>query len=85
MSRMKQDLALLRAFGLAVREAREQKGLSQEALAGLAGLHRTYIGSVERGERNLSLNSIHAIAVALGKAVSSLMADAELFMSDFQE
>lgn len=72
-------------FGLAVRTLREQQGLSQEALAELAELHRTYIGSVERGQRNLSLNNIHVIASALGVAASDLLAQAESYGRDRKE
>jgi transcriptional regulator with XRE-family HTH domain len=53
------------AFGRRVRELRKQKGLSQEALALECDLDRTYIGGVERGERNVSLINIHKIAKAL--------------------
>jgi transcriptional regulator with XRE-family HTH domain len=66
------------ALGLAVRRRRENLGLSQEILADLAHLHRTYIGGVERGERNISLKNIHAIARALGTTAAELLADAEL-------
>ena len=52
-------------FGARVRELRRDKGLSQEALALACGLDRTYVGSVERGERNISLVNIHLIASAL--------------------
>ena len=45
---------------------REQKGLSQEGLALICELDRTYIGGVERGERNISLINIHKIAIAFG-------------------
>ena len=56
---------ILTQFGKAVREARKRRGLSQEQLAFDCGLHRTYISSVERGERNISLVNIHRIARAL--------------------
>lgn len=59
-------------FGARVRTLREKKGLSQEAFADLCGLHRTYIGAVERGERNLSLENIEKIAKALGVSIPSL-------------
>lgn len=48
-----------------VRKYRKEKGLSQEELAARCGLHRTYIGSVERGERNVTLDTLQVIAVAL--------------------
>ncbi len=53
-------------FGARLRHIRREKGLSQEALALNCGLDRTYIGGVERGERNISLVNIHRIARALG-------------------
>lgn len=73
----KSRLTDLQAFGLAVRVRRTRLGLSQEAFASIAGLHRTYIGSVERGERNISLANIHAIASALQTTPSRLLAEAE--------
>lgn len=54
-----------RQFGLRLRQLRARAGISQEELAHRAGLHRTYVGSVERGERNVSLENIHALASAL--------------------
>ena len=59
-------------FGANVRRLRVEKGLSQEAFAEECGLHRTYVGSVERGERNVSLDNIARISVALGVPISSL-------------
>ncbi|WP_418058468.1 helix-turn-helix domain-containing protein [Pimelobacter simplex] len=55
-----------RAFGERIRELRKPLGLSQEELGHRAGLDRTYIGSVERGERNISLDNIWALADTLG-------------------
>ena len=52
-------------FGKRVRELREKKAISQEALADIAGVHRTYMGTVERGETNISLENIVRIARAL--------------------
>ncbi len=77
---MDADQQLLRAFGLAVRRERERRGVSQEALAELAGLHRTYIGSIERGERNLGLKNIAAISKALGVSSSILLSRTEAFI-----
>jgi transcriptional regulator with XRE-family HTH domain len=60
-------------FGARLRAVRQKKGISQERLAELAGLHRTYVSSVERGERNISLLNIRRLATALGIAMSDLM------------
>jgi len=56
----------LKRFGERVRALRERTGLSQEALAAKAGIHRTYMGGVERGERNICLKNIVRLAAALG-------------------
>jgi len=53
---------------------RKKLGISQEALADLAGLHRTYVGSIERGERNVSIDNIERLARALGQDVLDLLA-----------
>jgi transcriptional regulator with XRE-family HTH domain len=56
-----------------LRKARQARGISQERLVELAGLRRTYIGSVDRGERDISIDNIERIATALGlKAVDLL-------------
>jgi transcriptional regulator with XRE-family HTH domain len=68
---------VLLAFGRAVRNLRSARGLSQEALAERAGIHRTYVGDVERGERNVSLINIERLATALAVSLSALMATVE--------
>lgn len=69
--------AICRAFGAAVRDRRLGLKLSQSDLADRAGLHRNYVGGVERGERNLSLSNVASLAEALGVASSTLLAEAE--------
>jgi len=64
----------LAAFGQAVRAARLEQGISQEALADLAGLDRSYMGGIERGEHNVAFINIQKIADALGMSVADLMA-----------
>jgi transcriptional regulator with XRE-family HTH domain len=61
-----------RAFGDRVRELRLLRGWTQEQLAEAAGLHRTYVTAVERGQRNVSLDAIASIARGLGVAVEQL-------------
>lgn len=56
-----------------IRAFRASQGLSQEELASLCDLHRTYIGSVERGERNVTLSSLEALSAALGVSVPELL------------
>jgi len=62
-------------FGKAVREKRQEFGWTQEKLAEKADLHPTYIGSVERGERNIALENIVALAEALQCSPKDLMSD----------
>ena len=69
-------------FGAAVRLRRDHLGISQEELAGRAGLHRTYISDVERGARNVSLESIYRLATALEVPMSTLFARMEELSSD---
>ena len=65
-------MEILKEFGARVRELRKAKGFSQEKLAQKSHLHYTYIGAVERGERNPSLLSIQKIAEGLGVEITSL-------------
>ena len=67
------ERAQRRAFGMKVREYREQTGLSQERLGHASGLDRTYVGSIERGERNVSLDNIYRLARALSVAPRDLL------------
>jgi transcriptional regulator with XRE-family HTH domain len=60
------------AVGLVIAELRNAKGLTQEGLAHAAGLHWTYIGQVERGERNLSYKSVRKLADGLGVSMQQL-------------
>lgn len=60
-------------FAARVREERARQGLSQEGLAEKTGLHRTYIGSIERSERNLTIDNIERIAIALGVKPTDLL------------
>ena len=61
------------AFGRAVREQRDAVGISQEELASRSGMHRTYIGGIERGERNPSLTNIARLADALEIGLAELV------------
>ena len=64
---------ILEQFGKRVREERDKKGISQERLGQLAKVHRTYIGMIERAEKNITLTNMEKIARALGKRVSDLV------------
>ena len=65
--------AIRKGFGKLLREKRHARKISQEELAFQSGLHRTYVGSVERGERNLSLENIFIFAKALNCNPSDLI------------
>ena len=64
---------ILLQFGKRVREERGRKGYSQERLGEIAGVHHTYVGMVERAERNITLTNMEKIARALGKRVNDLV------------
>jgi transcriptional regulator with XRE-family HTH domain len=70
---MNQKDSHLAEFGVRLRKLRKARGLSQEKLAELTGLHRTYVGSVERGERNPTLLIVFKLAKALKVPLSTLM------------
>ena len=64
---------ILIQFGKRVKQEREKRGYSQERLGELAKVHRTYIGMIERAEKNITLTNMEKIARALGKKVSDLI------------
>jgi len=65
-------MSIAKSFGERLRQLRKERKISQEKLAELSGLHRTYISSLERGGRNPTLVSLSAIADALGVEISYL-------------
>jgi transcriptional regulator with XRE-family HTH domain len=74
----KDSSPLLRALGQRIRELRAAQGYSQEGFADRCGVHRTFMGTVERGESNLSFENIARVARGLGITLSTLFADLEL-------
>lgn len=64
---------IIKKFGLKVKKERLKQKLSQEQLAEKAGVHRTYIGMIERAEKNITLLNIEKIAIALGISISELL------------
>ncbi len=64
---------ILERFGQRVRELRKEQGYSQESFAAACELDRTYIGGIERGERNVALRNIESIAQTLGITLADLM------------
>ncbi|MBM3508082.1 MAG: helix-turn-helix transcriptional regulator [Alphaproteobacteria bacterium] len=66
-----------KALGRVIRRRRLELGLSQEGFAEKVGLHRTYVGAVERGERNISFDNIVRVARALGVSSSELLIEVE--------
>ncbi len=65
--------ALIKEFGLRIRQLRSEKNISQEKLSFLTGFHRTYIGMIERGERNISLTNMAVFAKIFEMTVSELL------------
>lgn len=65
-------MSILADFGEKIRTLRVKKGMSQEELADRAGVHRTYVGMIERGEKNITLKNIEKYAKALEVRISEL-------------
>ena len=74
MNKAEREL-FLKNLGLTTKLERVRRGLSQEELAERAGLHRTYIGMVERAERNITVVNLALIAKALGVSIGSLLGE----------
>jgi transcriptional regulator with XRE-family HTH domain len=70
---MRNDSDLLKRIGLRIKELRQEKGISQEALAEASGVDRTFVGGIERGERNASILTLCDIAHALGRDFAGLI------------
>jgi len=68
---------MLQALGQRIRELRTEQGYSQEAFADKCGVHRTFMGTVERGESNLSFQNIAKVATNLGVTLAVLFSDLE--------
>ena len=74
---MSRDERIKSGFGIAIRDLRTKAGLSQEQLAAKAGLNRTYVGDVERGERNIAVVNMQKLAKALGARLSDVVREME--------
>ena len=70
-------MSISEAFGLILRQARQDKGLTQQKLGELAGLHRTYISLLERGQRTPTLDVLFRLVEALGVSASHLVKELE--------
>jgi transcriptional regulator with XRE-family HTH domain len=77
MSRTPRGAELRKSLGREIRKARQGRGLSQEKLAGLCDLDRTYIGLLERAEKSPTVDTLLRVALALGEMPSDLLARAE--------
>ena len=75
MPLMTDNISVTKKFGQRIRTLRRERGLTQEALAELSGLDRTYISGIERGIRNVALRNIEALAQALNISMSELFED----------
>ena len=73
MKKIARPLSARLRFAANIRAARLECGMSQEEMAERCGLHRTYVGSVERGERNISVDNMEQMALAVGKSIAELL------------
>ena len=73
MAKQKNSQELRMVFARNIRAFRQTRGISQEMLAELSGLHRTYVSSVERGQRNISIDNIERLAKALATTAETLV------------
>jgi transcriptional regulator with XRE-family HTH domain len=71
------SVTLLQALGEKIRLLRRERGHSQEGFADLCGVHRTYMGTLERGETNISFQNLAKVAETLGITLSQLLKDLE--------
>ena len=76
-------MEILQGLGEIIRRSRKNRGLSQEKLAELAGVHRTYIGAVERGEQNICFINLCKISVSLGLSLPDLLMPLNMVWEDF--
>jgi transcriptional regulator with XRE-family HTH domain len=70
-------MKLQQAVGVRIRSLRKAKGFSQEGFADHCGIHRTFMGSLERGEKNMSLETLGKVAKGLGITLSEFLKDVE--------
>ena len=73
MNRSPNEYSFLKLIGDNIRKARQKKGWSQEEFAFNCGLHRTYVGAVERGKRNITILNLRKIAITLGVKIYDLV------------
>ena len=73
---------ILKKFGLTIKMLRDQKGISQEKLGEISDLHRTYIGMIERAEKNITLKNIEKLAKALDVSISEIFTEMEKSNND---
>ncbi|HET6660628.1 MAG TPA: helix-turn-helix transcriptional regulator [Rubrobacter sp.] len=79
------DEALSERFGGLVRRLRVEKGYSQEEFSFRVGLHQTYVSSIERGERNVTIQTADRIARALGTTLSSMLSELDQYPDDLED